>query len=500
MTEKILFWMDSNLLYFGIAKFLKEKYDAQYFAITDYSEQLTSFFEKQKILKFDKIWSYRDNVFLKNKRPDLEYLEKFEKTTKINLWKLAHSERVFFKYNKYHKFSHDEILEILEYECKFFEKVLDEVKLDFLIIKMVDYHHGQLLCDICKGRGIKILTLSPTRFGKQYMITEEAGRLDPKFESIYDESKKKNFEELRDYLEGYSSQTRQQAKKFKTSKKIQFKASLKFFLNVCNNNYRKYIFYTGRTRYNVLKNELELLFKRSSRYKFLNKVSIKKIKKNEKFIYFALHCEPERALLLPAPFYTNQLSVIQNVAKSIPTGYKLYVKEHPAQRIFGWRDQKRYEEILQLPNVDLIHPDVSNNDLLKNCSLTISIGGTSCLEAAFFNKPSIVFADVIFLILSSVIKIDNPTELPGKIQSLLNTEVDINDLNKYVQTIENLSFQVHLRKMQNDMKHRFYYDDYLREVEISELGMKKFLNNNEKEFELLADQHIKKINYFKNNL
>jgi len=161
---------------------------------------------------------------------------------------------------------------------------------------------------------------------------------------------------------------------------------------------------------------------------------------------------------------------------------------------------KWYEEILQLPNVELIHPDVSNDDLLKNCSLTVSIGGTIGLEAAFFNKPSIVFADVIFSILNSVIKIDNPTELPRKIQSLLDTEVDINDLNKYIQTIENLSFKVDLERIKNDMKHRFYYDDYLREVEISELEMEKFLNDNKKEFELLADQHVKKINYFKNNL
>ena len=55
---------------------------------------------------------------------------------------------------------------------------------------MVDYHHGELLCEICKNRGIKILTLSPTRFGNRYMITEEAGLLDPiNMKLIYDESK-----------------------------------------------------------------------------------------------------------------------------------------------------------------------------------------------------------------------------------------------------------------------------------------------------------------------
>lgn len=500
MTEKILFWMDSNLLYFGIAKFLKEKYDAQYFAITDYSEQLTSFFEKQNILKFEKVWSYRDNVYIKNKKPDLEYLEKFEKVNNIDLWKLAYSERVFYKYNNYHIYSNEEILEILEYECKFFEKVLDEIKPNFLIIKMVDYHHGQLLCDICKSRGIKILTLSPTRFGNQYMITEEAGLLDSTYEVIYDQSKSKSFEELKDHIEMHSYQTIQHGNKFKSSRKTQFKASLRFFLKVCNNNYRKYVFHTGRTRFGVLKNEIGLLIKRYFRFRFLNKIAIRKIKNNEKFIFFTLHSEPERALLFPAPFYMNQLSVIQNVAKSIPIGYKLYVKEHPTQRIFGWRNSNWYKELLQLPNVELIHPNVPIKELLKKCSLTISIGGTIGLESAFFNKPSIVFADVIYSILNSVVKINDFTELPRKIQSLLNTEVDVNDLNKYIQTIENLSFQIELEKIKTDMKHRFYYDDFLREVEISEVEMKKFLNDYNEEFEFLVNEHIKKINEHKNNL
>ena len=69
--------------------------------------QQTSFFEKQDILKFEKVWSYRDNVYLKSNEPDIEYLERFEKNYSINLWKLAYRERVFYKYIKYHKFSNE---------------------------------------------------------------------------------------------------------------------------------------------------------------------------------------------------------------------------------------------------------------------------------------------------------------------------------------------------------------------------------------------------------
>jgi len=497
MTENILFWMDSNLLYFGITKYFQEKYDAKYFAIADFSEQLDKSFKKQNIIKFEKIWNYREKVLLKNKKPDFEYLEKFEKLTKIDLWRLAYSERIFYKYNKYHQFSEQEILEIFEQECKFFEKVLDEVKPKFLVIKMVDYHHSQLLCEICKSRGIKILTLSPTRFGDTYMITEEAGLLDPVKDIELDPVKFKNFEELREMIKKYSDQQLNHGKKFKSSKSVQFKASLIFFLKVCNRNYRKYIFHTGRTRFSVLKNELRLLINRNLRYKFLNRISISNIPISEKFIYFTLHSEPERALLFPAPFYMNQLSVIQNISKSIPIGYKLYVKEHPTQRIFGWREKKWYEELTKLPNVTIIHPNVSNEKLLKKCSLVISIGGTVGLEGSFFNKPSIVFADVIYSMIKSVIKIENVSELPKIISSSLKIQVDINDLNKYIQTIENISFQVNLEKIRNDMKHRFYYDDFLREVEISEIEMKKFIDDYEDDFKKIVDEHIKKIETYK---
>lgn len=494
MTEKILFWMDSNLLYFGIAKFLQEKYNAEYYAINDHSEQLAKFFKKQQIVKFKKTWSYRENVFLKNKKPDIEYLTKFEKTYQIDLWKLAYSERVFYKYNNYHHYSAEEILEIFESECKFFESVLDEIKPDFLIIKMVDYHHGELLSQICKKRGIKILTMSPTRFGDQYMITEEAGLLDSNYSTVFDESKSKSFEELREHIQEYSSQSKQHAKKFKSSKKTQFYASLIFFIKVCNNNYRKHVLHTGRTRFGVLKNELSLLFQRSSRKKFLNKIAIKEIPNDEKFIYFTLHSEPERALLFPAPFYMNQLNTIQNIARSIPANYILYVKEHQSQGIFGWREPSWYNDLIRLPNVRLIHPNVSGELLLKKCALAMSIGGTVGLEAAFFNKPSIVFADVIYSILNSVTKIENPTELPEKIKLSLNTKVNIQELNKYVQTIENLSFKVELKRMKNDMKHKFYHDDFLREVEISEKEMNYFIQENKEEFELIANEHMKKIN------
>ena len=35
MNEKIIFWIDSKLLYFGLANYLQKKTDAEFFAIID---------------------------------------------------------------------------------------------------------------------------------------------------------------------------------------------------------------------------------------------------------------------------------------------------------------------------------------------------------------------------------------------------------------------------------------------------------------------------------
>ena len=92
---------------------------------------------------------------------------------------------------------------------------------------------------------------------------------------------------------------------------------------------------------------------------------------------------------------------------------------------------------------------ISNDELLEklfisNFNWRYNVG----LEAAFFNKPSIVFADVIYSILKSVVKrLKIYQNCPKIIRiSSLKFNVELNDLNKYIQTIEKISFKIESRK------------------------------------------------------
>lgn len=120
MQKKVIIWPRTVLSFFCISKFLKEKSDVKLFLMVDDNHVSKKFYEKQKIVQFEEIIFFNDYIFKKFKTPDMEYLKSFEKKYNIFLWKLAFSDRYFYGYNMYKKFSSEEILAILEYSCRFF--------------------------------------------------------------------------------------------------------------------------------------------------------------------------------------------------------------------------------------------------------------------------------------------------------------------------------------------------------------------------------------------
>lgn len=122
---------------------------------------------------------------------------------------------------------------------------------------------------------------------------------------------------------------------------------------------------------------------------------------SENYVFFPLHLEPELALLLYAPFYTNQLAIIQNLAQSLPHDTCLYVKEHP--RAFGRRPAAYYKEVAAIPNVRLIASSVNGRDLVKGSEGVVTITGTAGLEAMLMGKPVITLGDVYYNLVSELV-------------------------------------------------------------------------------------------------
>ena len=151
------------MLHFELAYYLQQQIDDEFYAIIDINNNPKKMFLKQKLVNFKKTWYFHDNVKKTIKSPDLKYIANFEKKYQINLWKLAINERHFYRFNKFYKFTKTEILQFLEQECRFFEKIIEQVKPDYLLTYDPPFHYQKLLLELCKAKGVKILCIYYTR-------------------------------------------------------------------------------------------------------------------------------------------------------------------------------------------------------------------------------------------------------------------------------------------------------------------------------------------------
>ena len=106
------------------------------------------------------------------------------------------------------------------------------------------------------------------------------------------------------------------------------------------------------------------------------------------FAFYPLQSEPEISSLIWGKSYMNHIETIRNVARSIPVGMKLLVKEHP--RALGYRSFGYYRKILEIPNVLLACPDQEVQPIIERSKLVISIATFVAFEAAIKRIPSIM--------------------------------------------------------------------------------------------------------------
>ncbi len=492
MKLKLLLWINGPL-YFFIAYYLQQMIDCDIYAIIDVTNKPKNFYIDQKLVKFKKIWFFHDNI-KKIHAANIKYLTSFEKKYDINIWKIAINERLFYNFYNFYNFSSEEILSIEEDSCKLFENILDEVQPDTVLAYTPNLHHSELFYQLVQAKKIQILILSNPMIGYKSRISENREILDSyKNFNMIDDSNR-NFNEMREYRNKHDV-----SKQIKISlenggfSKLKLMKALITFIFSNNNHIKTHYNYFGRTKFKVLKNSIINIFKIKFREKFMQKNLLHDVDLKKSFVYFPLGAEPESNILLGSPFFTNQIEMIRTIVKSLPIGYQLYVKENPGQVDREWRSISVYKEMQNIPNVKLIHPSFSNEKLLEHSSVVITLAGSSGFEAACYEKPSIVFSDVLYIMLPSVHRIKEIEKLPELIRQCLEEKVEPKDLDKFLHILEKNTFDFDLRGFNTKIKNHFYFGGYLVDTKITETQMNSFLKNNTELLKQLANEHIKKL-------
>ena len=181
------------------------------------------------------------------------------------------------------------------------------------------------------------------------------------------------------------------------------------------------------------------------------------------------------------------------MGKTLTIYFKIYVKEHPSSVTRNWKSVSDYKEIMNIPNVTLLHPSTSKEEIFENCSLVISAVGSSCLEATFHGKPSVVFGKVYYSILPSVHHVETLSKLPEIIRSSLQETVNLQDVERFLAIFKKNSFDFDVFEYYINEANTFFYNGNLVDVEITESQMKSFIKDNAKMFSVLVDENIKKL-------
>lgn len=122
----------------------------------------------------------------------------------------------------------------------------------------------------------------------------------------------------------------------------------------------------------------------------------------EKYIILFLHYQPERTSMPEGGYFSNQWHIINTIHRALPSGYKLYVKEHPSTftNVGGYDPRYRntifYKNISLLINVSLINSSVDTFSLVDRSVCVATITGTIGAESLLRGKPVLVFGNATY--------------------------------------------------------------------------------------------------------
>lgn len=107
------------------------------------------------------------------------------------------------------------------------------------------------------------------------------------------------------------------------------------------------------------------------------------------YVYFPLHVEPETALQGLSPEYFYQLSAVAALARDLPAGYRLAVKE--AFGAVGRRPRDFYAQISEFKHVVMLDPLEMGIECVRNAQAVATISGTAGFEGAVMGRPVVTF-------------------------------------------------------------------------------------------------------------
>ena len=404
-----------------------------------------TYFRWKELINRDNFYSMKDLVGEFNKKcdydkVDYEYLTLIEDGTyhkNLNLQMVSSQLMTYNYHNRFYfnKGSNLQYLLYIELCYKKTENVLNDFKPDMIL----DLNDGELvrtiINEISVARKIPYININYPRYEDYKTPSFCMGiEVDDYFKKEFNKYINKKTATLSDelkYIESYRERSDIMPAEFKGTTTSQYHPDS--IIKVVKTLIGKVLYFINLSllsrNYKIIKNNI--IFTSPFRHLlFYFYIAIKRqllYRKNryfsepldgEKYVYMPLHLIPESTTFSKAPFYINELNLIEQISKSLPIDWKLYVKEH--QSMVGERKTRFYRDVNSFHNVRLVRFNYYKDPKpwIEKSIGVITITGTGAYEAALMGKKSIIFGDVPFMLIDGVTRVRSFEDLPVLLKSL----------------------------------------------------------------------------------
>ncbi len=436
---KICFLLQRSFAYIShnLAVLLKENYGIKDFCGYVYSRSSYRFLKKQNDIEYNALLLDEDvHKEYKKERLDINFLRQLEKEYGVpNLWPFLAPDRILmfnqpireYPYDT-PKYSHEEMLRILQVKARKIIEFLKQEKPDVIFSSVVGATGSLLLYHIGKKMGIQTLNVFPAYLKNRFIIDEDYVHFTVKQLNKEEETERNNYHAAaKELLYNFRKQPHPYyviptKKDLNRSKHFQFLLPNKLPLSI--------LAFVQQLRYFLTKKEDRSDYSYITPWNFLKDRIKRKVRNlwgyndlyddfNPKidFAFYPLQYEPEFSLLVQSPFYHDQKYIIRQLAKSLPVGFELYVKEHPD--MFGYRPRSYYLELKKIPNVKLINSNISSFEIIPHAKLVSTVTGAGAWEAALLKVPSICFGHTFYNQISFIKTCRTMEELPFTVKEQL---------------------------------------------------------------------------------
>ncbi|HHO56370.1 MAG TPA: hypothetical protein ENK21_08255 [Trueperaceae bacterium] len=400
-----------------------------------------------------------------DKRPlselDADYLDRLEPTYGLPFWHYVTQNRFLimkranylFEYGT--NYSRERLLMHVQTRFQMIEAFLDDFKPDIVVYTGVDVGPSSALVleQVAKARNIPLFVPISTKIGSYHAITDtiynRVTKIEQRFKELESGKLSQNTEQAKDLIAKFKQgqvilpyvdglELGNFGKKLKLEK-LSDKIKGILFRRIDKGLFQKKhgdLYNLSQWEYDLFRLGIEYRNMRLRFGKFFSKPQ-----KDEKFVFFPFHVEPELALLLYAPYRILQSEIAHNVAQSLPWDTCLYTKDHPQG--IGKKNLGFYKKLVSLPNVKMLYPDLNSHAIISESLGVVTITGTAAMEAMLLGKPAVTIGEVFFNFAEGLVsRAKSVEDLPELISEFKDFKPKPDKLHNFVMAILDNSVNV----------------------------------------------------------